>query len=496
MENGLPKESGLTNACRDFRSKFGFKGSKEPLPQDDPFYGYNATVEELKPHAPGTILRSRAIYLSDFPGFHADEMIGWQIAFVSSGQTQDAAMNTVATVIVPPNAGDRSKILVLAPKTDSACPDCRTSYTLRRGSGSISGAASEQIFMIDFLRRGYIIAQVDYEGQYDAFGAGPTAGHSLLDSIRATLAFKELKLAPTEKVSVVGWGYSGGAVAIGWAAQMLETYAPELSGSIKGWSMGGVPADLFQVAHHVNDNLAAGLIIGVFRGLSNVYPKLEDWMQANTNQEGKDMLAIAKNKCFWSFMPANAFSDVLNLKPGGSGKDAGYFTVQGDPLTQPLAKEIMEENHLGAELPKTGDKKLVPKVPMFVYESIPDEVVPIAVVDDLIAQWTKNGVCPSSCKRLACLPSSSLHTTGATIKYSRVEGWLHVGTIFAMQARNVQWISDCFEGKPVDVETDGPTQVASVPKIDDEHSQKVLGVDRSRALAAFYEARYKHSAWW
>jgi hypothetical protein len=46
----------------------------------------------------------------------------------------------------------------------------------------------------------------------------------------------------SKKNSIVGVGYSGGAIATGWAAALQGNYAPELN--VKGWSAGGTPANL------------------------------------------------------------------------------------------------------------------------------------------------------------------------------------------------------------------------------------------------------------
>lgn len=478
MENGLPSESGIQSFYQDAKAFIGMKSAKEPLPRDDPFYGCNSTVQELRQGniAPGTVLRKRGIYLTDFVGFDADEMIGWQIAYITRGQDDvNDVMVTVATVVIPPNAGSRDKVLFQMPKTDSANSDCRTSYTLRRGSGSLSGAASEQIFMIDYLKRGWIVVVVDYEGQFDAFGAGPTAGHNALDAMRAVLSVKEFKLAPKDQLKFIGWGYSGGAIAITWAAQMLENYAPELISIIKGWSTGGVPLDLKKVAYHVNDGVAAGLIVGVMQGLCNIDQKFCEWLQANTNEHGKEALQVAKDKCFDSFMARNAYKDILNMKPGGTGKEAGYFTIQNDPFSAPTPTEVLQSNQLALAFTQTKDQKLIPKVPMFLYESIPDEVVPIEIVDELVKLWSENG---------------------AKIQYNRVKGWLHVGTIFAMQSQNVQWIADRMDGKPVNQEDVYQKDIST--EVNDTDSKAVLGNERGNALAKHYDEKYEKTkkSWW
>ena len=62
----------------------------------------------------------------------------------------------------------------------------------------------------------------------------------MLDSIRATLAFSTLQLSKGVKVGL--WGYSGGAIAMGWASALKPSYAPELN--IVGAAHGGTPANL------------------------------------------------------------------------------------------------------------------------------------------------------------------------------------------------------------------------------------------------------------
>lgn len=141
-------------------------------------------------------------------GLEIEKLKVWEIAYVTTG-VQGAEV-TVCTVVIPPNAGEKDKIVVQCPKTDSASSQCRTSWILRKGNGGATDGASEQIFMAPIFDRGYVVVIPDYEGQRDAFGSGYISGQSTLDAIRATLAFDTLKLS--SKAKVVVWGYSGGAI--------------------------------------------------------------------------------------------------------------------------------------------------------------------------------------------------------------------------------------------------------------------------------------------
>ena len=104
------------------------------------------------------------------------------------------------------------------------------------------------------LMTGWVVTTADYEGPNSAFAAGRLEGRSVLDSIRATTAFGDLGLQAGAKVAM--WGYSGGAIAAGWAAALHKTYAPEIN--LVGVAHGGTPSNLFALADNLSGSLYAG----------------------------------------------------------------------------------------------------------------------------------------------------------------------------------------------------------------------------------------------
>ena len=58
-----------------------------------------------------------------------------------------------------------------------------------------------------------------------------------LDSIRAAFS-EELTLDLPDDAKVVMLGYSGGAIATEWAAELAPTYAPDVNGRMIGAAMG------------------------------------------------------------------------------------------------------------------------------------------------------------------------------------------------------------------------------------------------------------------
>lgn len=437
------------------------------MPSEDPFYAINEDKDTLSLYPAGTILRKRPICLSECPGLQTNNLICWQMAFTSRGPFQDA-QNAVATVIIPPNAEKRDKIVIQSPKASGAQPGCRTSFFLNKDNGSFFGATSELFFATDYLRRGFIVVVSDVQGQFDAFGSGPTAGHVVLDTIRAVLSFQELRLATIEDVRIVPWGYSAGGMATLWAAYFLESYAPELQQNIVAWSVGAAPTNLRETALSVNNSIAAGLIIGVLQGLSNIYPELSQFLQENMNKRGKVELNKARTGCFYEFMPSNMCANVLGVQDNQGVNRTGYFVTQ-DPLDQPIPKKVLNGNLLDIHSSIKGKNAEAPMAPIFVYHSIADRVAPIQEMDTLLEYWGTNG---------------------ATIKYDRLKVWEHVSGAFAAHSQNLQWISSRLERRPLEIPS-GRLTVADVNTlIDDEESKIILGSDRAQALARFYRNKY------
>ena len=104
------------------------------------------------------------------------------------------------------------------------------------------------------LTKGWVVTTADYEGPNSAYVMGRLQGRSVLDSIRATTAFSDLGLNTDAKVAL--WGYSGGATAVGWAAALHKTYAPDVN--LVGVAQGGTPANLTAAAESLTGGIYAG----------------------------------------------------------------------------------------------------------------------------------------------------------------------------------------------------------------------------------------------
>lgn len=94
--------------------------------------------------------------------------------------------------------------------------------------GSPTNSTGQNAFTITItasMYQGHYIAAPDFEGSRGAFSVGKTEGHALLDGLRALLKHKKTLPDPTGH-SIILSGYSGGAHASAWGAQLASTYAP------------------------------------------------------------------------------------------------------------------------------------------------------------------------------------------------------------------------------------------------------------------------------
>ena len=187
-----------------------------PEPDQDPFYQPAAGYESK---APGTVLKKRSVTVTGL-GIPLP-VKAFQLQSRST-DAKDRAVTVVSTVIVPltPYLGQRP-LLSYQPATDSLGDQCNPSYTLR------TGLEKEIPLLALGLAKGWAVVVTDYQGPRDAYGAGRMEGHAVLDGIRATLASPEAGLSARTKVGI--WGYSGGGLATGWAAELQPSYAPELN---------------------------------------------------------------------------------------------------------------------------------------------------------------------------------------------------------------------------------------------------------------------------
>ncbi|MCX4098412.1 lipase family protein [Nocardia sp. alder85J] len=329
-------------------------------PQQDLFYQPPASLSTL---APGTIVADRPVTLADPPAATA----AWQISF-RSNDSHDEPILAVTTLMVPttpwPGPGLRPAVSLQFAE-DSTALQCAPSYTLRAATSAADGLQSSQAALpAALLQRGWAVAVPDHEGPRSAFTAGPSSGHVVLDGIRAAARFTAGGLTPDTPWGLTG--YSGGGTASGWAAQMQPSYAPELH--ITGAAIGGTPSDLM-LLNRVNDNgPASPMVLETLAGIDAEYPEAR--ISELLNAHGRDVFSQIRRMCTQQALTTYAFTSLRNLS-----------AVPG-LLDDPHVAGVLADNTLG---------HLTPRIPIYDYHGVLDELVPVGQDDSFVHQWCSDG---------------------------------------------------------------------------------------------------------
>jgi hypothetical protein len=329
-------------------------------PDEDPFYAAPAGLAKAKP---GAILRKREIDVTAV-GFPLP-VDGHQILY-RTADTHGTPEATVATVLVPQGeapAGGRP-LLAYQPAEDSLTRRCSSSYEIRQGQNPELANALPTL-----LQEGAAVVVPDYEGPESQWVAGHQAGHAVLDAIRATESFAPAGVSGV-KTPVAVWGYSGGAQATAWAAELAPRYAPELK--IVASAHGAAPYVLRKTIAYVDGTSFAGILLAAVVGIGRAYPEMR--LDEYLNDAGKTMKADVGDKCIEEF--------ALGY-PGAHLDD--FMTVPAAEDLPHIAR-IIDHNDLGHR---------TPDAPTYVYQSATDELEPVAGADDIVANYCRRGVAVS-----------------------------------------------------------------------------------------------------
>ncbi|SDJ09971.1 Secretory lipase [Frankineae bacterium MT45] len=325
-------------------------------PDQDPFY---AAPANLGSYQPGQIVATRPSPIS-VSGVSATAA---QISY-RSNDSHNAAILAVTTIVVPNAAwsgkGARPVVSMQEPE-DSVGLKCSPSYAYASGAGEPLDSLAA------LLGKGWAVAIPDFEGPKSVFLAGPEAGHAILDGIRAVKQFNSMGIGAGNPWAITG--YSGGAEATGWAAQLQPSYAPDVK--LLGTAVGGLPADPTAVARSIDGGIFSGFEYAVAYSLAVEFP--ESGITGLLNARGQsDFADASKGLCLTDILSKYAFRKLTD-----------DVTVS-DPLTVPSVAAVLKLDTLGANAPAASN-------PVYDYHAIPDEIVPLAQDDALVKTWCSKG---------------------------------------------------------------------------------------------------------
>jgi hypothetical protein len=239
-----------------------------PTPEEDPFYTYTGT-KPLSEITPGTVLKTRT------ESYH---VVGIPLP-VQAVQLLYRTRNELGEPIGTP------QVISYQSFYDSLSPSDEPSYAIT-GGVSLTGAIPqvESALIGPSLLADRTVVITDTEGEKADFAAGPEYGYTTLDGLRASLSSSATGLSSTKKIGLIG--YSGGAIATEWAAELAPSYAPTINSKLVGAAMGGVLVDPAHNLHYVEGSLSwAGVmpmaIIGVSRAFHiDLTPYLSEYGKA------------------------------------------------------------------------------------------------------------------------------------------------------------------------------------------------------------------------
>lgn len=334
---------------------------------DDPFYQPD---EGWQSKQPGEILRWRKIE-PKFIGGDFNVAEAYQLLYRTSLNTPNEPSHTVTTILVPHNA-KKDALVIGSTAQDANGQQCTPSAGYTYNSQTNIVFWLDETFFLQYLQEGYIMTVPDKEGPTNSFTAGRMEGYMTLDSVRATLAFSKLNLSKNTRVA--GYGYSGGAITLGWASSLKPSYAPELN--VIGWAYGGTPSNLSGTINHIDNTVFSDIILSGLTGIRDVYPKIREYLSSVLNAAGRRAIEFCHRSCLQEIILRYPFRSIYSYD----------FQTRGPRIfDEPVVQELFTELTMGLKAHETPD------APVFMYHAQQDEIVPYGDAHKTARAWCRNG---------------------------------------------------------------------------------------------------------
>ena len=390
------------------------RGDRPVLPARDPFYQPPLGFHHA---AVGTVLRSRDVELG-FMGLVPQRVTATQLLYRTSDR-HGHPQASVTTVLVPAgHSRDQPRHVVSYQcAIDAISSRCFPSYALRRRSRAVGSLAQfEYLLVAAALAEGWVVSVPDHEGPDGMWGAPLEPGYRVLDGLRATLNFDHFGLAPDSKVGL--WGYSGGGLASGWAAEVHADYAPELN--IVGAVLGSPVGDLGNTFRRLNGSYMAGLPAMVVSALAKTFPDLDRVIEEHATPEGRAKLRGLERMTTLEAIVRWFRTDMDNL----------VHQPLDQVLDLPAVREVFDAIKLG---------RTAPTPPLLIVQAVHDSVISVEDIDSLADLYSRGG---------------------AQVTYHRDMFSEHM-LLHPMSApMTLRWLNDRFADRPLDahlIRTKWPT---------------------------------------
>jgi hypothetical protein len=300
---------------------------------------------------PGDILKAERMDFSHALSHPPTGTEGWRVMYLSTSAVGKPIAVT-GTVLLRPNQEPKQgfanrPIVAYGNEAQGLGDSCAVSRLLWYAH------TGEIALWSDLIRAGYAVVSTDYEGlgtpDVHTFGVAVSAGHTMLDMIRAA---RNLEAAGLPKNGQVGlFGYSQGGAAAGVASEIASTYAPEIK--ITAAAFGGAPINPLVVSKNASGAFFAALNFAGAVGYDTAYPELD--LDSFLNDKGVAMKKKIYDSC------------IEMIFPMAGKRSSGYLKQGMDPLKDPRWIKRFAENNLG---------NAAPQFPVYYYHALWDEASP------------------------------------------------------------------------------------------------------------------------
>lgn len=264
-------------------------------------------------------------------------------------------------------------VIGFAPSTQGVAQHCDPSHSSAIGFKVFRDKPRDVIMayelpvMLAFLRQGCDVVFIDYPRDPDAsiqyYTDHIAAGQSLWDALKAA---RSLGIREDQPIGL--WGFSQGGGAVGWCAENPVLPA-------KAAVIGAPPSTLEDVLTHVDGSMVVGTLAYAVAGLMVETPELWEQLWPLFNEHGRAQILANITTCAGGTVLTSGFEHTRD------------WTVDGRSFAEVLASlpavtAALRRQELGHS---------VPKIPVRLWGSRNDDVIPVGQVRLLRDRWISLG---------------------------------------------------------------------------------------------------------
>ena len=334
-------------------------GSLMEDPQPGPFY--HADPATLEAAANGRVINTRDVTMPAFLGYPVTE-----IAYRST-DSRDRPLLATATVIRPHHARPDGPVLSYQHYLNALGQRCAPTETLVNPTlETVQDTA--MAFLRVRLDQGWTVIIPDHLGPKVAYPGGKLSARIVLDGMRAV---RDTPRFNSRNSRFGALGYSGGGIASAWAANMHDDYAPDVN--LVGVAQGGIPTDMTTMARMIGNwpHPAFGLAFAAAVGMAREYPE-QIRLEEKLTPDGWALLHQMRGRCTATLLTLGAFRSVPMVLKGG------------DLMAEKGLMDAFAENSVRL----SPD---VPRVPVFMWHSGTDPLVPFWDAEDTAKRYCREG---------------------------------------------------------------------------------------------------------